>query len=267
MSTRKEDRERSPESGAARTGDAWIDIRKNWSTEKRAAFEALRQSYAEKGKRLIAVVKGELSPEESGLSEEELNRAAELASIPERMRLAREHVASLYFDEPQTVDDWAEIARILRIDPIPLTLGEIYEQIIEISQAVQQQVALKVKRDNWISRVYQAAAKREGCETAESQSPRTADGEDDGGKDQPIARQVRSSQSGSRRNKRPRGRKPEVTETDEKILEIHHPGQKHADTASIAGVYTPDGELDIDRVRRVLKADSERQRRKKRSTK
>ncbi|NQV23793.1 MAG: hypothetical protein HQ518_05435 [Rhodopirellula sp.] len=69
-----------------------------------------------------------------------------------------------------------------------------------------------------------------------------------------------------RKRKKP-GRASEVNDLDLKILEIHKDGQKHRETAEAAGVFTPDGLPDDDRVRRVLKAESERQRRKKRSTK
>lgn len=65
---------------------------------------------------------------------------------------------------------------------------------------------------------------------------------------------------------RRKGRKRKIDPKEAEILRVHQHGQSHADTAEIANVKTTDGRLDVQRVRRILRADSERKRRK-RSTK
>lgn len=63
-----------------------------------------------------------------------------------------------------------------------------------------------------------------------------------------------------------KGRKRKVDPLEADILRVHQERQSHAETAAIANVRTPDGRLDTQRVKRVLKAANERKRRK-RSTK
>lgn len=65
---------------------------------------------------------------------------------------------------------------------------------------------------------------------------------------------------------KPKGRKRKIDPKEAEILRVHKDGQRHAETAEIANVKTTDGRLDVQRVRRILRADSERKRRK-RSTK
>lgn len=138
--------------------------------EKLAALQNSKswKRFQERNDRVFAVARGEMSAEEARLNSEEAEVAHGLASIPERMRLARKHAVSLDFDPPETIDDWAELARTLGIDPDPLTMGEIYDAIIGIAETAAVELKRSLKRNEWLLRVQDRVSRELEAERAET---------------------------------------------------------------------------------------------------